>query len=161
VIGADDRTPIPIPRRIDPCAGRRAPRRPGWRRAPGSGTAAAGRRPDGCPCTGGARREEEAQPEAAEEAAMATALRTRTVRFRLEQYRHREGALPLPLTWLCADDFLQADGVLGRESRLEFVSSCVRSTQTVSVSEHFWNFKTYYIIASYCDPRPQAQATLI
>jgi hypothetical protein len=85
VIGADGRTPIPIPRRIDPCAGRRAPRRPGWRRAPGSGTAAAGRRPDGCPWTGGARREEEAQPEAAEEAATATALRTRTVRFRLEQ----------------------------------------------------------------------------
>ena len=42
-------------------------------------------RPVGCPWTGGARREEEAQPEAADEAAKATALRTRTVRLRLEQ----------------------------------------------------------------------------
>jgi hypothetical protein len=113
--------------------------------------------PDGCPLTGGARREEEAQPEVAEEAATATALRTRTVRFRLEQYRHREGALPPPLTWLGAHEIWQADGVLGSECRPDFASSpCVKSTNTVSVSEHLWNFKNLLYNSVICKSCQQA-----
>ena len=82
-----------------------------------------------------------------------------TVRF---QMRHSEGALTPPVISLCADEIWQADGVLGSECRPDFASSpCVKSTNTVSVSEHLWNFKTVLHNSVICKSCQEAQATLI
>ena len=45
------------------------------------------------------------------------------------QLRYRAGAPPLPSTWLCANEILQAGRVLGSKWRLEFASPCMKSTK--------------------------------